>query len=167
MERSQSKLAENKGLMIGWKEWLVLPDLGIPALKAKIDTGARTSALHTFSLEEFTRQGQRRVRFGIHPLRKQEKVELFCEAPVFDRRLVKDSGGHSEMRYVIETTVILGTLQWPIQITLTNRDGMMFRMLLGRTALRQRFVVDPGQAYLTGRSLAKTYPNLKIRRQSI
>ncbi len=149
--------------MIGWKEWLVLPDLGIPALKAKIDTGARTSALHTFSIEEFTVQEQLMVRFGIHPLRKQNNIELFCEAPVVDRRLVKDSGGHSEMRYVIETTVILGSVQWPIQISLTNREGMMFRMLLGRTALKQRFIIDPGQTYLTGRELAKAYPKSKIR----
>ncbi|WP_300464952.1 ATP-dependent zinc protease [Desulfobacula sp.] len=161
---SQSKLVQEECSIIGWKEWLVLPDLGVPALKAKIDTGARTSALHTFSLEEFTRQDKLMVRFGIHPLRKQNKIELFCEAPVFDRRFVKDSGGHSEMRYVIKTTAILGSMQWPIQITLTNREGMMFRMLLGRTALRHRFVVDPSQAYLTGRELAMSYPNSKIRR---
>ena len=156
-----------KCTLIGWKEWLVLPDLGIPALKAKIDTGARTSALHTFSLEEFTSEGGLMVRFGIHPFRKQSTVELFCEAPVVDQRLVKDSGGHSEMRYLIETSVLLGTLLWPIKISLTNRDGMMFRMLLGRTALKDRFMVDPAKAYLTGKKLKKSYPHLKKRSQQL
>ena len=157
MLNSQSKSSPEKYTLIGWKEWLVLPDLGIPALKAKIDTGARTSALHTFSLEEFFLEGQLMVRFGIHPLRKRSDVELFCEAPVADQRLVKDSGGHTEMRYVIETSVLLGTFLWPIEISLTNRDGMMFRMLLGRTALKNRFIVDPAKAYLTGKKLEKSY----------
>lgn len=143
--------------MIGWKEWLFFPDLGIPAIKAKIDTGARTSALHTFSIEEYTVQGQLMVRFGVHPLQKRRDVELFCEAPVVDRRRVKDSGGHTEMRYFIETRVVLGDMQWPIHMTLTNRDSMMFRMLLGRTALEKRFIIDPGRAYLGGRKLEKSY----------
>jgi hypothetical protein len=151
--------------LIGWKEWLALPDLAIPALKVKIDTGARTSALHTFSLEEFTYQDQLMVRFGIHPFRKRSNIELFCEAKVADQRIVKDSGGHSEMRYFIETNVQLGNLLWPIKISLTNRDGMMFRMLLGRTALRGRFLVDPAQTYLTGKKLRKSYPQLRKRNE--
>ena len=117
-----------KGI-IGWREWLALPQLGIPAVKAKIDTGARTSALHTFSLEEFTEAGRRMVRFGIHPLQKRRDIELFCEAPVLERRRVKDSGGHIEKRYVIQTAVALKNELWQISITLTNRDGMLFRML--------------------------------------
>jgi hypothetical protein len=164
---SQSKSDQEKFTLIGWKEWLVLPDLGIPVLKAKIDTGARTSSLHTFSLEEFTSKGQLMVRFGIHPFRKQTKVELFCEAPVVDQRLVKNSGGYSEMRYVIETNALLGTLLWPIKITLTNRDNMMFRMLLGRTALKDRFIIDPAKQYLTGRELYKTYPYFKKRNHKL
>ena len=143
---------------IGWREWLALPQLGIPAIKAKIDTGARTSALHTFSLEEFSACGQRMVRFGIHPLQKRKDVELFCEAPVLERRRVKDSGGHSEKRYVIQTTVALKNELWRINVTLTNRDAMMFRMLLGRTAVEKRFLIDPGRSYTAGRSLAKNYP---------
>ncbi len=142
---------------IGWREWLALPQLGIPAIKAKIDTGARTSALHTFSLEEFTAGGQRMVRFGIHPLQKRQDVELFCEARVLERRRVKDSGGHVEKRYVIQTEVALLGAVWLINVTLTNRDAMLFRMLLGRTAIEKRFVVDPGRSYLNGRALAKTY----------
>lgn len=143
---------------IGWREWLALPQLGIPAIKAKIDTGARTSALHTFSLEEFSAGGQRMVRFGIHPLQKRKDIELFCEAPVLERRRVKDSGGHSEKRYVIQTEVVLKNDVWRINITLTNRDAMIFRMLLGRTAVEKRFVIDPGRSYTAGRSLAKNYP---------
>lgn len=164
---SHSKPAAERLPVIGWKEWLALPDLQIPAIKAKIDTGARTSALHTFSIEEFTSQNQLMVRFGIHPLRKKQHIELFCEAPVVDRRLVKDSGGHSEMRYVIETNVVLGPRHWSIKITLTNREGMMFRMLLGRTALKEQFVIDPAQVYLTGRELAALYPNPKIGKQKL
>ena len=143
---------------IGWREWLALPQLGIPAIKAKIDTGARTSALHTFSLEEFSAGGIRMVRFGIHPLQKRKDIELFCEAPVLERRRVKDSGGHSEKRYVIQTDAVLKNELWRINITLTNRDAMIFRMLLGRTAVEKRFVIDPGRSYTAGRSLARTYP---------
>lgn len=143
---------------IGWREWLTLPQLGIPAIKAKIDTGARTSALHTFSLEEFTDAGRRMVRFGIHPLQKRHDIALFCEAPVLERRRVKDSGGHVEKRYVIATNVALKNELWQIHITLTNRDAMLFRMLLGRTAIERRFVVDPSRSYTAGRKLAKFYP---------
>jgi len=143
---------------LGWREWLALPQLGIPAIKAKIDTGARTSALHTFSLEEFSAGGIRMVRFGIHPLQKRKDIELFCEAPVLERRRVKDSGGHSEKRYVIRTDVVLKNELWRINITLTNRDAMIFRMLLGRTAVEKRFVIDPGRSYTAGRSLARNYP---------
>jgi len=144
--------------IIGWREWLSLPDLGIPAIKAKIDTGARTSALHTFSLEEFRLGGQRMVRFGIHPLQKRQDVALFCEAPVLERRRVKDSGGHVEKRYVIQTRAVLKNDVWQINVTLTNRDGMLFRMLLGRTAVEKRFIIDPGRSYTAGRKLAKHYP---------
>lgn len=153
--------------MIGWKEWLFFPDLEIPAIKAKIDTGARTSSLHTFCIEEYTAQGRPMVRFGVHPLQKRRDVELFCEAPVFDRRRVKDSGGHTEMRYFIETEVVLGGMRWPIRISLTNRDGMMFRMLLGRTAMEKRFIIDPGRAYLSGRKLGKSYTGFQLKEGQI
>ena len=144
--------------IIGWREWLALPDLGIPAIKAKIDTGARTSALHTFSLEEFEADGRPMVRFRIHPLQKRKDIEIHCQAPLLERRRVKDSGGHLENRYVIETLAVLQNQIWKIHLTLTNRDSMIFRMLLGRTALEKRFIIDPGRSYTTGRSLAKTYP---------
>ena len=149
--------------IIGWKEWLALPDLGIPAIKAKIDTGARTSALHTFSIEDYATGGKWMVRFGIHPLQKRQDIELYCEAPVVDRRRVKDSSGRTETRYTIETKAILGSEEWPIQITLTNRDSMMFRMLLGRTALERRFAIDPARSYLTGRRLPRAYKGMGLK----
>ena len=108
-------------LSIGWKEWLVLPGLGIPAIKAKIDTGARSSALHTFYLQEFEQDGRLMVKFGVHPLQRRSDIEIHCQAPVIDRRRVKDSGGHGEDRYFVETTAVLGPVSWPIQLSLTNR----------------------------------------------
>lgn len=135
---------------VGWREWLALPELKIPAIKAKVDTGARTSALHAFFVEPFNRQNQQMVRFGVHPLQKNYKLEIICEASVKDYRSVSDSGGHREMRYVIETEVIIDNLKRRIEITLTNRDNMKFRMLLGRTALTG-FNVIPEKSYLTGK----------------
>jgi len=136
---------------IGWREWLALPGLGIAQLKAKVDTGARTSALHAFMVEKFTENGKWRVRFGIHPRHKDNSVEQFCVTDIVDERWVTDSGGHREKRVVIYTPITLGTDTWPIYITLTNRDNMMFRMLLGRSALQGRAVVDTSTSYLMGK----------------
>ena len=151
--------------IIGWKEWIELPDLGIPAVKAKIDTGARTSALHVFDLQEFVVADRQMVRFGIHPLQRRKDILRFCESPVLERRRVKDSGGHIEKRYVIRTTAVMGAVSWPIDITLTNRDLMLFRMLLGRKAIENRFLLNPARSYLTGRSLAKAYKT-KIKKKA-
>lgn len=140
----------NKSLhTIGWREWVALPDLGIPRIKAKVDTGARTSALHAFSVEPYTDDaGVDRVRFSMHPAQRDQETVVYCDAVVKDRRVVRDSGGHETERFVIETPVQVGTQTFPAEITLTDRDNMMFRMLLGRTAMNGRFAVDPQSSYL-------------------
>lgn len=135
---------------VGWREWVSLPELGIEWVKAKVDTGARTSAIHAFEVEEFTDSGVKMVRFAIHPMQKREDIVQVCTAPVVDERVVSDSGGHREKRLVIKTPVRMGPHEWPIEITLTNRDSMLFRMLLGRTALSGKFVVQSGASYLFG-----------------
>lgn len=150
--------------IIGWREWIALPELGIPAVKAKIDTGARTSAMHIFDLEAFESNGRLMVRFGIHPLQRRKDIKRYCEAPVLERRRVKDSGGHIEKRYVIRTNAVIGSLSWPIDITLTNRDPMLFRMLLGRKAVENQFLINPARSYLAGRSLAKSYATQKMKK---
>jgi hypothetical protein len=155
---------EQKKIIIGWREWLALPDLGIQAVKAKIDTGAHTSALHTVGLETFKKGGSLKVRFGVYPLQSRKDIEINCLADVVDRRRVTSSGGHSEMRYVIQTSVNLGDLQWPLELTLTDRKSMRFRMLLGRAAIKGIVVVDPAKSYLCGRRLSKLYP--KERKKS-
>ncbi|MDQ2695398.1 MAG: RimK/LysX family protein [Pseudomonadota bacterium] len=144
-------------IRVGWREWLALPALAVPAVKAKIDTGARTSALHVFDLERFSDAGRCRVRFRLHPLQRRADPTLTCTAEVVDERWVRDSGGHPERRLVICTGVRLGGLEWPIEITLTNREDMLFRLLLGRTALAGRFIIDPELSFLTGRPRRGVY----------
>ncbi len=136
---------------IGWREWAALPDLNLPAIKAKIDTGARTSALHAFLIEPYVADGIDMLRFLIHPIQHNQEFQVECHAPVHDFREVTDSGGHREMRYVIQSKVVIGENAWPIELTLTNRDTMRFRMLLGRRAMENQFVVDPGASYVNGR----------------
>lgn len=141
-------------MVLGWREWLVLPEFGL-TIKAKVDTGARTSALHTFGIEPFERDGQKWVRFAIHPDQYSTEREKVCEAPVIDFRPVTDSGGHKEDRYVIETVIELGGKSWPVEVTLAARDNMRFRMLLGRTAINGRAIVDPQKSYLVSKKATK------------
>ncbi len=141
--------------VLGWREWLGFPELGIERVKAKVDTGARTSCLHAFYVEPFEREGEVWVRFGIHPLQGNNSEEIHCEAPVKDKRSVRDSGGHEELRYVVETPVTIGTQEFLVEVTLTDRDSMKFRALLGRTAIRGRYLVDSGRSYLQGRRKKK------------
>tara|TARA_R110002096_G_scaffold54517_18_gene140662 strand:- start:21819 stop:22292 length:474 start_codon:yes stop_codon:yes gene_type:complete len=143
--------------VIGWREWLALPALGIPGIKAKIDTGARSSALHTNSFEVEDRDGAQWVKFQMHPLTRTNEVEMTCEAPILEFRDVKDSGGHVEHRPFIRTRARLGTYEWDVDMSLTNREGMKFRMLLGREAVASDFLIDPSASYIIGQSLAHQY----------
>ena len=138
-------------LTLGWREWVSLPDLGLDKVKAKVDTGARTSAIHAFALRTYDRDGQERVEFRMHPNQKDTDTVVVCDAAVVDKRIVSDSGGHKEERLVIETTLVIGDYSWPIEATLTGRDNMLFRMLLGRTAIKNRAVVNPGKSYRVGK----------------
>ena len=138
-------------IAVGWREWMALPDLGIEHIKVKVDTGARTTALHAFYIDHYIRQDKEWIRFGIHPLQRSKKKVVDCKSPVKDRRIVTDSGGHKEYRYVIETLLSMANATWSAELTLTDRDTMKFRMLLGRTALLGRFIVDPSTSYLHGK----------------
>ena len=155
---------------LGWREWVSLPELNLPAIKAKIDTGARTSALHAFKVERFTRDKRDLVRFLIHPLQNNRDLVVECEAPLLDERPVCSSSGQWEDRYVIKSLLKLGNTQLPIEITLTDRDNMRFRMLIGRQALQQyeNLLINPCHSYLAGpkllksRDLKKLYPDLEL-----
>jgi len=137
--------------LLGWREWVALPALNLEHIKAKIDTGARSSALHAFALEPYRKGGQRWVMFAIHPEQKHTDSVIECHAPIKDRRFVSDSGGHKQRRYVIESELLLGQTLISAEITLTNRDNMQFRMLLGRTAMNGRFIINPSASYLQGK----------------
>jgi hypothetical protein len=139
---------------VGWREWVALPDLGIPEIKAKVDTGARSSALHAFDIRAFRRAGVDRVRFRVHPVQRNTAVTVEAEAEVVDERWIRSSHGHGTLRPVIRTEVVWGQERWPIELTLIGRDEMGFRMLLGRQAVRNRFLVDPGRSFLGRKKIA-------------
>jgi len=134
-------------LVVGWQEWIALPDLGLPALKAKIDTGARTSALHTHLIEPYGPSKRPMVRFTVRPNPKRTDLEVEACAAVVDRREIMSSNGERELRFVIATRLSLGDREWPIEITLTNRERLAYRMLLGRQAIRPNTLVDPDASF--------------------
>ena len=134
--------------LIGWREWISLPELGVDRVKVKVDTGARTSALHAADLLATQEDGCEYVTFTLHPLQNNTQVSVSCKAPVKEHRVVKDSSGREETRVVIETEVALGEDRWPIELTLTDRETMGFRMLLGRNAIRSMYYVDPTNSFL-------------------
>ena len=135
---------------VGWREYLTLPELGLPRIRTKVDTGARSSALHATNIERFDRNGETWVRFATQPNRRSDDA-FVCEALMLDERWITDSGGHRALRPVIKTTLEMAGQQWPIEVSLGPRDTMKFRMLLGRTAMRGRLTVDPACSFLLGR----------------
>ena len=138
--------------IVGWREWVSLPGLGVPWIKAKLDTGARTSSLHAFDLEEYRQGGDDHVRFGVHPWQDTDQDAVVVECPVHDRRSVRSSSGHTEERIVVLMDIVLLGRTMTAEVTLTNRDEMGFRMLVGREALRQGFIVDSARSFVGGRA---------------
>ncbi len=135
---------------VGWREWVTFPDFGTTRVKAKIDTGARTSAIHAVNITTTASENGDIAHFELHPNQDDDVTTVICTAPIIDRRMITDSGGHSEKRLVVETAIQIGEHIWPIELTLTDRDSMGFRMLIGRHAIRKKFVVFPGRSYLAG-----------------
>jgi hypothetical protein len=144
-----------KATAMGWREWVEFPDLGIKRVKAKVDTGARSSSLHAERIELFQTRGQMGVRFLVLPLQRSRLKPVLCQAILHDERYIKSSNGSRELRPVIRTPVSWGGDVWEVDLTLTSRDLMGFRMLLGREAIRRRHLVDPSRSYLGGRPLPK------------
>ena len=145
-------------LIMGWREWIELPELGVARIKAKVDTGARSSSLHAEDIELFQLRGEVGVRFVVLPLQRSRLRPVPCQAPLYDERYVKSSNGSRELRPVIRTAVRWGGQVWEVDVTLTSRDLMGFRMLLGREAIRRRFLVDTGRSYFGGRAIAAAQP---------
>jgi ribosomal protein S6--L-glutamate ligase len=152
---------------IGWKEWFSLDCIGLPLIKAKIDTGAKTSSLHAFNIESFYIENVEYVRFEVHPLQKNKKLTRSCISRVVDRRMVSDSSGKKEKRFVIKSFIKIGKINTQIDLTLANRDSMAFKMLLGRDAIKQlNMVVDVSKSFVQGKftkkTLLKLYKNYQI-----
>lgn len=157
--------AIQKRLLIGRHEWCQLPDLNVPAIKAKIDTGAKTSALHAFNIKLVKRGHKRFVHFDIHPLQGYEKILISCVAPIIDEREITSSNGHKEHRYVIRTAIAISDQVWEMEVTLSNRDPLRYRLLLGREALNYRVLIDPSlschQKRITSKKAVKLYQKKK------
>ena len=161
---------QDKDLVFGWEEWVELPGLGLPAVRAKIDTGAKSSSIHAFMIEPYGRAGKQRVRFGVHPVPERPDIVVFCSAELVDQREITSSNGETELRYIIRTPLKIGGQEWPIEISLTNREAMQYRMLVGRTALRDTIIVDPNQSCAQGVLSPDLYdklPKTKVRRSGL
>ena len=149
----QKKLEKkiNGKLLIGRNEWTSLPDLSVPAIKAKIDTGAKTSSLHAVNIKKIKRSGRVYVKYDVYPIQNNDEVIVSCQSRVIDERFIMSSNGHKEHRCVISTTLCLGDQMWPIEISLADRDALRYKMLLGREALSQCTLIDPGASCCQGR----------------
>ncbi|TXK18853.1 RimK/LysX family protein [Homoserinibacter sp. GY 40078] len=142
----------HSNILAGWREWVQLPGIQVPWIKAKLDTGAQTSSLHAYDVEGFTRDGQDWVRFGIRPWQMSDEDEVIAECPVVDRRRVRSSSGHVQERVVVSIRLVLVGQEVDAEVTLSNRDQMGFRMLIGREALSRGFVVDSSRSFLGDRA---------------
>lgn len=150
---------------IGWEEWVALPELNLPAIKAKVDTGAKTSSIHAFMVEKIVEGGDVKVRFGIHPIPERPDIELYCKAHLVDERQVISSNGQTELRYVIRTMARFGKQKWPIELTLTDRETMAYRMLIGRSAMEERLIVVPEKSFLLGKLSPLAYQNVPLKKR--
>ncbi|WDI30581.1 RimK/LysX family protein [Hyphococcus flavus] len=149
---AKKKIKRKPRTRIGWREWAALPDLDVERINAKIDTGAKTSAIHAFRIREIELEDKPHVEFFLHPVQRRKHPEVYCCAPIADKRVIRSSNGQEEERFVIATRLRLGQRFWKIDLTLTNRDAMGFRFLIGRDALRRKFLIDPGASYLLDRA---------------
>jgi ribosomal protein S6--L-glutamate ligase len=158
-------------IIIGGEEWCSFPELNIPAIKARVDSGAKTSTIHASNIQKFNRKGEKWVSFEVHPIQETRRIAIRCEAKVIDHRAVKSSSGITEKRYVIQTTMKIGNYDWNIELTLANRDSMGFRMLLGREAMENRVLVDPANSCLIGNyseeNIKELYKNIKDVRSGL
>ena len=141
--------------LIGNQEWCAFPELGISAIKARVDSGAKTSSIHAFNIRSFSKDDADWVSFEVHPVQRNDKILMRCECPIVDRRDVKSSSGESETRYVIHTPISLDSEVWDIEVTLTDRDAMGYRMLLGREAMNGRLIIDPSKRCVLGKVSTK------------
>ena len=146
-------------IIVGSEEWCSFPSLGVPAIKARVDSGAKTSSMHAFNIQKFRRDGENWVSFEDDPLQNDRRTVIRCESPVIDKRVVKSSSGVSETRYVIGATIKAGNEAWDIELTLANRDSMGYRMLLGREAMSGRMLVDPSISFALGEVPTSTLKN--------
>lgn len=154
-----NKTKYNPYTLIGWREWCALPELDIPLIKAKIDTGAKTSALHADNIQIYHRRGATYAKFQVQPLQNNHHVVINCHAKVVDERSITSSNGKKELRYIIESSCLLGDVEFPIELSLTNRDLMRFRLLLGRDALQHDILINPSKSHQLGK-----YTKLQAKR---
>jgi ribosomal protein S6--L-glutamate ligase len=158
--KKHEAITEDKELVFGWEEWVELPELGLPAVKAKVDTGAKSSSMHAFMIEPYGKPEKKRVRFGVNPVPERPDIIVYCSAELIDQREITSSNGETELRYIIKTALRIGGQDWPIEVSLTNRETMQYRMLVGRSAIRENIIVDPNLSCAQGELSPVLYDKL-------